>query len=156
MRKIGNSSLTKRCNQGCKRQEEIVRKSCICSRYVMISGTDYTEYTDWWKNKNPWNPCNPCLKENITEAHSGKSAWRFGLVKVPFEARRHPGVEYADTRMSDMPRPGCQHIRHPGLIQLKTVTEERHNRERREWEQDFAFFFLKKVDNIPIRTHLVE
>lgn len=51
----------------------------------------------------------------------GKPDWLFRLADVPFLALRHPGVGGADIRVSTVTRPGCRHVQHPGVIQLKTV-----------------------------------
>ena len=40
----------------------------------------------------------------------------------PFSCVRHPGVERAETRMSNMPRPGCQTCQDPGVIQCPSVS----------------------------------
>lgn len=39
----------------------------------------------------------------------------------PFSSIRHPGVGYADTRVSACSAPGCQHLRHPGVVTQKTA-----------------------------------
>lgn len=39
----------------------------------------------------------------------------------PFSSIRHPGVGYADTRVSVCSTPGCQHLQHPGVVTQKTA-----------------------------------
>ena len=40
---------------------------------------------------------------------------------LPFSSVRHPGVGYADTRVSACSAPGCQHLRHLGVVTQKTA-----------------------------------
>ena len=42
--------------------------------------------------------------------------------RKPFSCVRHPGVVHTETRMSNMPRPGCQTCQDPGVMQCPSVS----------------------------------
>ena len=42
--------------------------------------------------------------------------------RKPFSCVRHPGVVHTETRVSDVPRPGCQTCQDPGVMQCPSVS----------------------------------
>ena len=42
--------------------------------------------------------------------------------RKPFSCVRHPGVVHTETRVSDVPRPGCQTCQDPGVMQCPFVS----------------------------------
>ena len=42
--------------------------------------------------------------------------------RKPFSCVRHPGVVHTETRVSDVPRPGCQTCQDPGVMQYPSVS----------------------------------
>ena len=42
--------------------------------------------------------------------------------RKPFSCVRHPGVVHTETRVSNMPRPGCRTCQDPGVMQCPSVS----------------------------------